>query len=156
LFFLPLLSVSLPSTQIAFRTCRASLPSSTNSAACQSVATHLSDPHNLLTAAPFSNADLRISVPCSIPPLSIERSFGRIPAPCSFASSAFLAPPNKSFETATKIYHVPPKMQTLALGAVSTRFRVPQFQEVDTEQVMYIYVKWNSFGLRFARRRFRH
>src|SRR4029077_14243976 len=47
---------------------------------------------------------------------------------CSFASSAFPVPPNKSSETAPKISCAPPKKQPLALGAVSTRFRVPQLQ----------------------------
>ena len=60
--------------------------------------------------------------------LSIGHSFGTIPAPGSFASSAFEVPPNKSSETPSKISCVPPKKQPLALGAVSTRFRVPQLQ----------------------------
>src|SRR5580704_18605107 len=64
----------------------------------------------------------------SIPALSIGHSFGIIPAPGSFASSAFPVPPNKSSETSSKISCVPPKKQPLALGAVSTRFRVPQLQ----------------------------
>src|ERR1700682_343065 len=64
----------------------------------------------------------------SVPTLSIGHCFGIVPAPGSFASSAFPAPPKKSSETAPKISCVPPKKQPLALGAVSTRFRVPQLQ----------------------------
>src|SRR5439155_1507575 len=64
----------------------------------------------------------------SVSTLSIGHSFGIIPAPGSFASSAFPVSPNKSFETAPKISCVPPNKQPLSLGAVSTRFRVPQLQ----------------------------
>src|SRR5712692_1155816 len=64
----------------------------------------------------------------SVPTLFIGHCFGIIPAPGSFASSAFPVPPNKSPETPPEIVCVPPKKQPLALGAVSTRFRVPQLQ----------------------------
>ena len=73
----------------------------------------------------------------SIPALSNWHSFGIIPAPGSFASSAFPAPPNKSSETAPKISCVPPKKQTLALGAASSRFRVPQLQGQKRRNKMY-------------------
>src|ERR1700704_3669568 len=64
----------------------------------------------------------------SVLALFTGHSFGIIPAPGSFASSAFPVPPNKSFETAPKISCIPPKKQPLTLGAVSTCFRVPQLQ----------------------------
>jgi hypothetical protein len=61
----------------------------------------------------------------SISSLSIGHSFGIIPAPYSLASSAF---------------PVPPKKQPLALGAVSTRFRVPQLQGQKQENKSCIYM----------------
>src|ERR1700733_15480041 len=64
----------------------------------------------------------------SISALSIGHCFGIIPAPGAFASSAFPVPPNKSSESASKISCAPPEMQTLDLGAESTRSEVPQLQ----------------------------
>jgi hypothetical protein len=60
--------------------------------------------------------------------LSIGHGFGGIPAPGSFASSAFPFPPKNSSRTASKSFRAPPEMQTLALGADPSRFRVPQLQ----------------------------
>ena len=60
--------------------------------------------------------------------LSIGHGFGGIPAPCSFASSAFPFPPKNSSQTTSKTFCAPPEMQTLALGADPSRFRVPQLQ----------------------------
>ena len=66
--------------------------------------------------------------PCivSVPALPIGHSFGIIPAPGSFASSAF---------------PVPPKKQPLALGAAASRFRVPQLKGQGTEEkIMHVNV----------------
>ena len=73
----------------------------------------------------------------SIPALFIGHSFGIIPAPGSFASSAFPVPPKKSSEASSKISCAPPKKQTLALGAASSRFRVPQLQGQKRRNKMY-------------------
>jgi hypothetical protein len=46
----------------------------------------------------------------------------------------------------------------LAVGAAASRFWVPQENGAEKGDIFmsYLYVKWNSFGLRFARRRSRH
>jgi hypothetical protein len=69
--------------------------------------------------------------------LSIGHGFGGIPAPCSFGSSAFPFPPKKSPGTTQEIFRAPPEMQTLALGADPSRFRVPQLrgQKKETEKM---------------------
>src|SRR5882724_8886917 len=59
---------------------------------------------------------------------SIGHGFGGIPAPCSFGSSAFPSPPKNSSQTTSKTFCAPPEMQTLALGADPSRYRVPQLQ----------------------------
>jgi hypothetical protein len=46
---------------------------------------------------------------------------------------------------------VPPRMQPLALGA-AVAFGCSRKMGQMKEKEMYLYVKWNSFGLRFARR----
>ena len=76
---------------------------------------------------PLMRCDVLASI-SSFPPLCIGHGFGIIPVPGSFAASAFPAPPNKSSESAPKISRVPPEKQPLALGAVSSRSRVPQLQ----------------------------
>ncbi len=76
--------------------------------------------------------------------------FRLIPASCSFASSAFPVPP---------LHHrVPSHKAAARLGSRSPRFWVPQKNGAEKGHIFmsYLYVKWNSFGLRFARRRFRH
>ncbi len=56
----------------------------------------------------------------------------------------------------TEQHGSPPIKHPLALGAAASRFCVPQEngQEKGEQFMSYLYVKWNSFGLRFARRRF--
>jgi hypothetical protein len=53
-----------------------------------------------------------------------------------------------------RITRVPPGMQPLALGAAALAFGCLRKMGQKKEKHMYLYVKWNSFGLRFARRRF--
>ena len=69
-----------------------------------------------------------------VPTVSIGHGFGIIPAPGSFASSAFPVPPNKSSEKPPKISRVPPKKQTLALGAASSRFLGAPITRAETEK----------------------
>ena len=76
----------------------------------------------------------------SVPVLSIGHGFGIIPAPGSFASSALPVPRRKIFERPTKIFRVPPTMQPLALGAETTRLRVPQLQGQKRRNKMYVNV----------------
>jgi hypothetical protein len=59
---------------------------------------------------------------------SIGHGFGGIPAPGNFGSSAFPFPPKNSSQTRSKTFCAPPEMQTLALAADPSRFRVPQLQ----------------------------
>jgi len=77
---------------------------------------------------------------------SIGHGFGGIPAPGSFVSSAFPFPPKKSPGTAQEIFCAPPEMQTLALGADPSRFRVPQLRGQKGDSKMYVIVKWNRPG----------
>src|SRR5258708_38571226 len=76
--------------------------------------------------------------------------FRLIPAPGSFAASAFPVPPISHW--------FPPRMHPLALGAEALAFRVPKENgaEKGDSKMSYLYVKWNRLELRFARRRFRH
>jgi hypothetical protein len=73
-----------------------------------------------------------------IPTLSIGYGFGGIPAPCDFGSSAFPFPPKKTSGTTEKFFCAPPEMQTLALGAVPTRFSVPQLQGQKMEKQSHV------------------
>src|SRR5467141_1837079 len=73
-----------------------------------------------------------------IPTLSIGHGFGGIPAPCDFGSSAFPFPPQKTSGTTEKFFCAPPEMQTLALGAVPTRFSVPQLQGQKMEKQSHV------------------
>jgi hypothetical protein len=72
--------------------------------------------------------------------------FGLIPAPGSFATSAFPVPPRDSF-------WVPPRMQPLALGAEALASPVPQENGAEKGDIFmsYLYVKWNRSRLQFAR-----
>ncbi len=81
----------------------------------------------------------------------LGHGFGLIPAPGSFAASAFTVPPEM-------MRWVPPIKQPLALGAEATRFCVPQENGAEKGEVSmsYLYVKWNSFSVRFTRRRLSH
>src|SRR5258708_2040667 len=76
----------------------------------------------------------------SVSTLSIGHCFGIIPAPGSFAASAFPVPPNKFSETPLKISCVPPQKQPLALGAASTRFPGAPITRAETEKDMHINV----------------
>jgi hypothetical protein len=74
---------------------------------------------------------------------------GPIPVPGSFAASAFPVPPLTRW--------APPIKQPLALEPEAFAFGAPGNEAEKGEKFMsYLYVKWNSFGLRFARRRFGH
>ena len=76
--------------------------------------------------------------------------FRLIPASCSFASSAFPVPP---------LHHrVPSHKAAACLGSRSPRFWVPQKNGAEKGDIFmsYLYVKWNSFGTRVARRRSRY
>jgi hypothetical protein len=72
--------------------------------------------------------------------------FRLIPASGSFASSAFPVPPSESFGSL-------PECSRSLWEQYPLRPRVPQGNGAEMEkQIMYLYVKWNSF----ARRRFLH
>src|SRR5882672_9336046 len=73
-----------------------------------------------------------------IPTLSIGHGFGGIPAPCDFVSSAFPFPPKKLREQQRSFCCAPPEMQTLALGADPSRFRVPQLQGQKMEKRSHV------------------
>jgi len=78
--------------------------------------------------------------------ISVDTASGQIPAPGSFASSAFPVPPNKSSKTAPKIFRASSKKHPLALEAVSTRLSgCPNYKGRNGAKIMHIYVKWNSF-----------
>src|ERR1700731_3912266 len=80
----------------------------------------------------------------------LGHGFGIIPAPGSFAASAFPVPPSKSL--------VPSQNAAARLGSsIHSALGCPkEMGQKKENHIMYLYVKWNSFGLRFARRRFRH
>ena len=97
----------------------------------------------------------RNSYMVSIPPISLGTARGnscalRLRVFCFSVSS------QDSSRTTSTSFCAPPEMQTLVLGADPSRFRVPQLQGQKETQQMYVYVKWNRFGLRFPRRRFGH
>ncbi len=76
--------------------------------------------------------------------------FGPIPAPGSFAASAFPVPPerHRSLPQSTRSL-----WEQRPLASECPR---KMGQEKGEKFMSYLYVKWNSFGLRFARRRFGH
>lgn len=67
--------------------------------------------------------------------LSIGRCFGIIPAPGNFAASALPVPRRKSSEQ-HEDFRVPPTMQPLAWGAVSTRFVGAPITRAETERIL--------------------
>ena len=64
----------------------------------------------------------------SLPPISLGTASAEFLRPGTFGSSAFPFPPKNSSRAAAKTFCAPPEMQTLALGADPSRFRVPQLQ----------------------------
>jgi hypothetical protein len=73
------------------------------------------------------------------PPHFLRHGFGIIPAPGSFATSAFPIPPGESFGSLPECSRSPWEQYPL-------RPRVPQGNGAEMEkQIMYLYVKWNSF-----------
>jgi hypothetical protein len=71
----------------------------------------------------------------------LGHGFGIIPAPGSFAASAFSVPPCESFG---------PSQNAAARLGSSIHFALGCPKEMGPEmekQIMYLYVKWNSFGV---------
>jgi hypothetical protein len=74
-------------------------------------------------------------------PTFLGTASGQIPAPRTFAPSAFPSPPKKSTETPLKISCAPPEMQSLGLGAAAFRFWVPQKNGAEKGETTICYVE---------------
>ena len=86
-----------------------------------------------------------------LPLISLGHCFGPIPASCSFVSSAFPVPPLPHWVPSDK---AAARLGSSGLSLLGAPKKMGQ--EKGEQFRSYLYVKWNSFGLRFARRRFRH
>src|SRR6267378_2338780 len=87
---------------------------------------------------------------------SLGHCFGIIPAPGSFAGSAFPVPPYKSFETAPKVLCPSQKAAARFGSSIHSLSGCPNYKGRNGAEVMHIYVKWNRISRWFARPRLSH